>query len=69
MQAKSREQLIAEVREKGHQREALADALLGGISDGDSLSFYRKDGHTALVGAWPLAAAEAPSRGGSSACQ
>jgi hypothetical protein len=44
------EQLITEVREKGRQREALADALLGGIADGDSLSFYRKDGQTALVG-------------------
>jgi hypothetical protein len=44
------EQLIAEVREKGRQREALAQALLGGIADGDSLSFYRKDGQTALVG-------------------
>jgi hypothetical protein len=47
---KSIEQLITEVREKGRQREALADALLGGIADGDSLLFYRKDGQTALVG-------------------
>lgn len=35
---------------KGRQREALADALLGGIADGDSLLFYRKDDQTALVG-------------------
>jgi len=44
------DQLIAEVREKRRQRESLADALLAGVADGDSLSFFRKDGRTALVG-------------------
>lgn len=43
-------ELIAEVREKGRQRDAIADALLHDISDGESLALERKDGMTAIVG-------------------